>query len=330
MSLLLTATLSPAAMHVPDGFLAAAVLVPAWLIAVAAIALALHKTQQSLDERQVPLMGILAAFIFAAQMINFPVAGGTSGHLVGAALAAILVGPWSAVLILTTVVGVQALVFQDGGLLALGANLLNMAVIAPLVGYGIYQAVRSIAGSWKRGPAAAGFAGAWAATVTAAVAASLELALSGTAPLPVVLPAMFAVHVLIGAGEGLITVGALAFVATSRRTGFSSAVKPERYWALAGPLVALAVILLVPLASRFPDGLQRVALDQGFAGREVVLQRAPLAHYAVPALDSSPLVSSIVAGMAGVILVCLVVYVLTYVYRRLRPATLAGDHAGRP
>ena len=122
-------------MHIPDGFLSAPVAVATGVVAVAAIAVAVKVTNKKMGEKQVPMMGVLAAFIFAAQMLNFPVAGGTSGHFVGAALAAILLGPWATVLILSSVLVVQCLIFQDGGLLALGANITNMGVIAAFSGY---------------------------------------------------------------------------------------------------------------------------------------------------------------------------------------------------
>ena len=125
---------APKPMHIPDGFLSVPVAVVMWLISIVVIAVALKRVSSDLDERQVPLMGVLAACIFAGQMLNFAVAGGTSGHLLGAALAAILLGPWAAVLVLTTVVGVQALIFQDGGLLALGANIFNMAMVGRVRG----------------------------------------------------------------------------------------------------------------------------------------------------------------------------------------------------
>jgi cobalt/nickel transport system permease protein len=132
-------------MHVPDGFLSTFVAIILWLISAAAIAYALRWVGKDLGERQVPLMGVLAAAIFAGQMLNFSVIGGTSGHLLGAALATILLGPWSAVIILTSVVSIQALIFQDGGLLALGANLFNMAVVGVTVSYFVYTSVQKLA-----------------------------------------------------------------------------------------------------------------------------------------------------------------------------------------
>src|SRR5512143_4294192 len=132
---------SPAPMHIPDGFLSLLVSAFCWLITVALDGIAISRTNKSLGERQVPLMGVMAAFIFAAQMINFPVAGGTSGHLLGGALAAIMLGPWPAMLVMTAVVAVQGLLFQDGGLLAMGANILNMGLLTAAIGYGLYRSV---------------------------------------------------------------------------------------------------------------------------------------------------------------------------------------------
>jgi cobalt/nickel transport system permease protein len=163
----------------------------------------------------VPLMGVMAAFIFAGQMLNFPVMGGTSGHLIGGALAAILLGPWAAILVVSAVVGVQALVFQDGGLVVLGVNILNMSVISCMAGYGVFKLTGSV-GTSTSTLLIRGFVAALVSVELAAVATALQLALSGTSPLAVALPAMVGVHALIGIGEGLITVGALAFIRASR------------------------------------------------------------------------------------------------------------------
>jgi cobalt/nickel transport system permease protein len=205
------------AMHIPDGFVSAPVAGVAFALSGVAIAVAVRMTNRNLAERTVPLMGVMAAFIFAAQMMNFPVAGGTSGHLLGGALAAILLGPWAAVIVMATVVGVQALIFQDGGLAALGANVFNMGVVAVFVGYGLYWAFARFAhvAPWVRmaGP----FAAAWVSVQLAALATTFELALSDTSPLNVALPAMMGVHALIGIGEGLITTAAVAFLWTARR-----------------------------------------------------------------------------------------------------------------
>ncbi|HSJ54949.1 MAG TPA: energy-coupling factor ABC transporter permease, partial [Anaerolineae bacterium] len=175
-----------------------------------------RRVNKELTERQVPLMGVTAAFIFAAQMLNFTVAGGTSGHLLGGALAAILLGPWAGMLVLTSVLAVQALLFQDGGLLALGANILNMAIVGVLVGWLAYSAVRRLLGDRPVASLAGGFVAAWLSVLVASLLAAAELAVSGMSPWGLVVPAMGSVHMLIGLGEGLITVGVLAFLRAAR------------------------------------------------------------------------------------------------------------------
>jgi cobalt/nickel transport system permease protein len=206
----------PWPLHAPDGFFSIPVAIVGYIISIAVIAYALRKTDKQLNERLVPLMGVMAAFIFAAQMINFPVAGGTSGHLVGGALASILLGPWPAVLVMTAVVALQALLFQDGGLVVLGVNLLNMAVLSCLVGYGLYRGLSPF-GASPSGMLVRAFIAAWASVMVAAISAAIQLALSGTVPIEVALPAMAGVHALIGIGEGLITIGALTFIRAARR-----------------------------------------------------------------------------------------------------------------
>jgi len=204
--IVLSSLLAPAAMHIPDGFLSVPVMAVCWVLTAVFVGLALRRTAGTLGERQIPLMGVLAATIFAAQMLNFPVAGGTSGHLIGGALAAILLGPWAAVLVMTSVVTLQALVFLDGGLLALGANVLFMGALSPWVAYAVYRLLLRVHRTL------AVFVAAWVSVVAAATGVSLALWLSGTVSLPVVLRAMVAVHVLIGIGEGLITLGVLTFL----------------------------------------------------------------------------------------------------------------------
>jgi cobalt/nickel transport system permease protein len=209
--------LLPKLMHIPDGFLSLIVAGVSWVISIIALAYAVMRTNRQLGEKQVPLMGVMAAFIFAAQMLNFPVAGGTSGHLIGGALASILLGPWAGMLIMTSVVTIQALIFQDGGLIALGANILNMAVISCLVGYYAYVGMHRVVGERSRANLASAFVASWCSVFLAAIATALQLAISGASPLQIALPAMAGVHALIGIGEGLITVAALAFITATRR-----------------------------------------------------------------------------------------------------------------
>jgi cobalt/nickel transport system permease protein len=161
-------------MHIPDGFLSAAVSLFLWGISALVIAYALRRVNRDLGERQVPMMGVLAAAIFAGQMLNFAVAGGTSG-LMGAALATILLGPWAAVLVMTTVVGVQALIFQDGGLLALGANIFNMAIVGVAVSYFVFQTFTRLAGGKRVSIFVGGFLAAWASIFIASLAVGCSL-----------------------------------------------------------------------------------------------------------------------------------------------------------
>lgn len=309
---------APAAMHIPDGFLSLGVVLVCWVLAAAGVGLALWRSRQAFRERQVSMMGVLAACIFAAQMLNFTVAGGTSGHLIGAALAAILLGPWAGILIMTTVVAIQALLFQDGGLLVMGANITNMAIVATLVAYGVYRGVRLLAGEGRGSLLAGGFLGAWASVVVAATACAVELGFSGTSPIGVALPAMAGIHVLIGIGEGLITLGALALVVGARpdlleagRAGASGGLR----WALLGLSVALVLALLSPLASPHPDGLERVAEDLGFieAARQAPYQVIP--DYTFPGI-SNPALATIAAGVAGTLVVFGVAVGLAALYRR--------------
>jgi cobalt/nickel transport system permease protein len=205
------------ALHAADRFLSVPIALAMWIISAVVIAIAVRNTNRSLDEKAVPLMGVMAAFIFAAQMFNFQVAGGTSGHLLGGVLAAVLLGPWVATLVMACVIAVQALVFSDGGLVVMGANIFNMGVIGTLGGFTLYLALTKVLGGEERARLPAAAIAAWVSVVAAAVAMSLELAVSGTSPLELVLPAMVGVHLFIGIGEALITVAALAFIAGTRR-----------------------------------------------------------------------------------------------------------------
>jgi cobalt/nickel transport system permease protein len=292
-------------MHIPDGFLSTTVSILLWLVSALVIALALKQVGKDLGERQVPLMGVLAAAIFAGQMLNFAVAGGTSGHLMGAALATILLGPWAAVLVLTTVVAVQALIFQDGGLVVLGANIFNMAIVGVAVAYMAYRTIRLLSGERRWGLYVAGFLAAWLSVEISALAVALELSLSGTSPASLAIPAMAGVHALIGVGEGLITVGALAFIASARpdliKAGSNPQASSRLVW-LAGLAIALALAVASPLASAHPDGLERVARQQGFleAARGPLYRVLP--DYIVPGLSNTTL-STILAGILGTLIV---------------------------
>jgi cobalt/nickel transport system permease protein len=200
------------ALHIPDGFLSAPVSILGWVATIAVVGYAAKRAEQTMSDRAVPLMGVMAAFIFATQMMNFPVAGGTSGHLLGGALAAILLGPWAAVIVMAAVVGLQALLFQDGGLVVMGANIFNMGIVTIAVGYGTFRLLAPIARGGGAGFVVAAAVAAWLSVEVSAIVTALQLAASGTSPLSVALPAMAGVHLLIGIGEGAITAAALSFI----------------------------------------------------------------------------------------------------------------------
>jgi len=296
---------SPAPMHIPDGFLSTLMAVILWVVSAISVAYALRRVGKDLGERQVPLMGVLAAAIFAGQMLNFSVTGGTSGHLLGAAIATILLGPWAAVIVLTSVVSIQALLFQDGGLLALGANLFNMAVIGVTVSYFVYTSLQKLARGKSWGVFVGGFAAAWFSIVIASLACALELALSGTSPANIAVPAMGGIHMLIGIGEGLITIGALAFLYAARRDLFRSGEAAPKggaaVWTF-GLGIATLLAVLSPLASAHPDGLEWVAEQKGF----LETARAPLykiiPDYVFPGISNTAL-ATIIAGIVGTLIV---------------------------
>jgi cobalt/nickel transport system permease protein len=203
-------------MHIPDGFLSNEVAIACAVPAVAAVGYGLRRAEVDLDDRRVPLLGVTAAFVFAAQMLNFPVAGGTSGHFLGAALAAVLLGPWLAGLVLAVVLGVQAFVFADGGITALGANVLNMGVLGGVVVGGLMLAARRALPTTRGALLGVAAGGAWLAVMVGAAGCAIQLAASGTVPLGTVLPAMLGVHAVIAAGEAVITVAAVGAVLATR------------------------------------------------------------------------------------------------------------------
>lgn len=298
--------LSPNPLHIPDGFLSTAVSLTGWALAIVAVGMALRQTRGQLGEKRIPLMGVLAAFIFAAQAINFPVAGGTSGHLLGGTLAAIVMGPWAAVLIMASVIGVQALAFQDGGLLALGFNIINMGVLTAFAGHLVYRAARAVVGEGRRSVLGAGALGAWLSVMLGSAATAVELAVSGASPLRIALPAMAGVHALIGIGEALITVGALAFLYATRRDllniGETAPGKAGAHWAVVGLGLALGLAALSPLASGDPDGLNRVATDLDLDRRALDPLYRVFSGYTVPIVGNETL-SKVLAVALGTLIV---------------------------
>lgn len=205
-------------MHIPDGFIDLPTSAVVGLLAVSGTAIALKKAKNELDDRTAPMAGLTAVFIFAVQMLNFPVAAGTSGHLLGGALATVLVGPYAASLALTVVLGIQALLFADGGLSALGLNIFNMSIVGVATSYLVFIIAKKILPKVRGSiPLAAGIA-AFISVPVAATGFAIQYAIggTGTAPASTVFAAMFSTHVLIGIGEALITVLTVTAIMATR------------------------------------------------------------------------------------------------------------------
>ncbi|MGB3760174.1 MAG: energy-coupling factor ABC transporter permease [Rivularia sp. (in: cyanobacteria)] len=288
-------------MHIPDGFVSVPVAAATTIASVAGLGVALGRSKDAFGVRRAPVLGLTTAFIFAAQMINFPVAGGTSGHLLGGALAAIVLGsPWAGALCIATVLIIQAVLFADGGITALGANIFNMAFIGVWVGYALTQTMHRLLGGLKsRLPLAAGIAAA-VSVVVAAIAAAIELAISGTANLAVVLPAMAGVHILIGVGEGLITGGVLTYLIKARPDLLPGNDEEQiRSWVV--PVVSILLIagLLSLFASAWPDGLEKVAEDAGFINLAEQVRISVPTPFADYTFNQNEGIGTSIAGIIG-------------------------------
>lgn len=320
-------------MHLPNEFLNGPVCTATTVVSTAAVAWSAYKLRTS--ESRVPVLSLaaIAGGIFAAQMLNYPVLHGTSGHLIGGTLAAILAGPWAAVILMAIVLSTQALFFADGGLLALGANVFNMAVIAPLGGWLCYQLILGKrlqpAGAKENTtlyPVPAAFA-AWVSVQLAAVACSAEIILSGVAPAGEVLSNMLAVHALIGWGEALAT-GVVVYLVARASSPAGAA-----NWALTSrgalAMIAGAVVMagvLSPLASSLPDGLEDVAAKLSFhvAHWPAISIPALAADYQLPGLANAALATGL-AGVLGVFLTLAAAGLVTRVVRmgKVAPIPLA-------
>ncbi|WP_030717081.1 energy-coupling factor ABC transporter permease [Streptomyces sp. NRRL S-237] len=318
-------------MHVPDGFINAPVSVAAGVVAAAAVAVSLRGARRELDERTAPLAGLVAAFIFAVQMLNFPVAAGTSGHLLGGALAAILVGPYTGVLCVSVVLLMQGILFADGGLTALGVNVTVMGVVTVVVAYAIFRGLLRILPSTRRSVTVAAFTGALLSVPAAAAAFTAVYAVGGTTDVPIgkVITAMVGVHVLIGIGEAAITAATVGAVIAVRpdlvhgARGMTTRLKlrvdgalvdapaaaaapapagagsTRKVW-VTGLVTALVLAGFVSFyASADPDGLEKVAADKGIDEKveEHAAANSPLADYGVKDVDDARLSG----GLAGVI-----------------------------
>ena len=313
----------------PDGFINAPTSAVTGVAAAGAIAVSVRGARRELDERTAPLAGLVAAFIFAVQMLNFPVAAGTSGHLLGGALAAILVGPYTAVLCVSVVLLMQGILFADGGLTALGVNITDMAIVTTVVGYAVFRGLVKVLPRTRRSVTVASFAAALLSVPAAAVMFTFLYAIGGTTDIAIgkVATAMIGVHVLIGIGEAAITaltVGAVIAVrpdlvygarglqqrlklrvngelvdAPTTAAPVAARASRRKLW-LTGLVTSLVLAGFVSFyASASPDGLEKVAHDQGIdkkAGRHASSD-SPLAGYGVKDVGDARLSG----GLAGVI-----------------------------
>ena len=311
------------ALHAPDGFLEPGTAIVTGIISIVVIGLALRQSRQQLRDKAIPLAGITAAFIFAAQMFNFPVAAGTTGHLLGGALAAILLGPSVGAIIVTVVVVVQALAFADGGLTALGYNVLNMAIVPAYGGYAVFKLLRRVFPATTGGVVGATGIAAWASVVMAAVAFSIEWLFGASAPVAfdTVFGAMVGVHSLIGIGEGVISALAVGAVLASRpdlvygaqdldRAQLEESKVGMRAFVIGGLAVAMVFAVVVSqFAVDNPDGLEKVAEDTGFidSAEEHSLADSLFSDYATEGITNETL-SLAVAGIVGTLVAGLVVY----------------------
>ncbi|MFB4423806.1 energy-coupling factor ABC transporter permease [Streptomyces sp. QL37] len=343
-------------MHVPDGFINAPVSAVAGVVAAGAVAVGLRGARRELDERTAPLAGLVAAFIFAVQMLNFPVAAGTSGHLLGGALAAILVGPYTGLLCIAVVLLMQGILFADGGLTALGVNITVMGVVTTVVAYALFRGLTRVLPRTRRSTTVAAFVAALVSVPAAAVAFTLIYAIGGTTDVPIgkVLTAMVGVHVLIGIGEAAITaltVGAVIAVRPDLVHGARGLAAPLKLrvdgelvdapasspapaaarstrgvWAagLAAAVVLAGVVSFYASAS--PDGLEKVAADKGIDEKvqEHDAAGSPLADYGIEDISNA----RVSGGLAGVIGVGVTVAVGSGVFwavRRRRAPEATGS-----
>jgi len=301
--------------HIPDGFLSTPVWASLDAAAVPAIGYMARRAQRDFDGAKIPMLGVMGAFVFAAQMINFPVGVGTTAHLLGGALLACTLGPAAAVVTMASILAIQALVFQDGGILALGPNMINMAFAGVLAGYLPYMLWGG--GRWRRAAIFAG--GALSAMVSAALALS-ELLLSGVRMTLSVLLTALALFLVAALMEGAITV---AVIGALERIQPNFIRRPQQGRPFAAGAVALGALLLatvgVLVASAAPDGIQRLGIQTGIAARAQSLISTPFAGYQAAFLQTA-WERKVVGGLAGLVLVTCACLIFSRVAARKRSA----------
>jgi cobalt/nickel transport system permease protein len=281
-------------MHIPDGFLSTPVWATLDAFSAPGVVFMARKAQRELDHSKIPLLGVMGAFVFAAQMINFPVGIGTSGHLVGAALLAFTLGPAAASVVMTAILAIQALVFQDGGILALGANICNMGILGVLAGYLPFHLWG--AGRFRK---ASIFLGGMLSVMAAATMAVSELLSSGVPMRGSVLAVSFALFVVSAVIEGAITLAVFQGIEALNPQWVKRPTASPKL--TLGTVAAVAVFLAVVgvlFASNAPDGLQRLGQSLGISSQARTLISTPLADYQMAVFQSSWLRRAS-AGLAG-------------------------------
>lgn len=296
--------------------------------AIGFIAYGTYWIKKYFDQKKIVLMAVLGALVFALQMLNFPVAGGTSGHFAGGALAGIILGPIPAMIVIAAVLLVQSLLFSDGGVLALGANITNMAIIAPFVGYGIFMIFNRIKTTKTMRIAGASVA-AWTACVLAACAAGLEVWASGHAAFNIIMPTMAGWHALIGIGEGLITGGIIAYLLSVRPALIEAIKAPDKNdnttkQPIKPVIITLSILAIIAacgsfLASSSPDGLEFVYFNskvgKPFIEKSLLGHGSIFAGYGVRGL-SNEVVASALAGIVGLAVTGLLLWILFAKHRK--------------
>lgn len=289
-------------MHIPDGYLSTRVWIATDLLAVPAVAVLARRAQAKFDHHRIPLMGVMGAFVFAAQMINFPAGNGTSSHLVGAALLGCLLGPAAAAIVMTAILATQALLFQDGGLLALGANVFNMAIVGVFAGYLPFAALR--------GSRAGLFLAGFCSLLSAAVLALSELLISGVSMPPTMLSLSFAWFLVSAVIEGALTMAVAVALERIQPGCLRKPTTGGRAWVFAGGAAALLGSAGWMIASDRPDGLQSLALKTGISGNATSIITSPLGAYQA-SFVSNPWLAKSVAGVAGLVVIYVVCVALS-------------------
>lgn len=306
-------------MHIPDGFLSTPVWATMDAVAAPSIAYIARRAQREFDHHRIPLMGVMGAFIFAAQMINFPVGSGTSGHLVGGALLSYTLGPAAASIVMTAILATQALVFQDGGVLALGTNIFNMAIAGVLAGYLPYVLMR--------GRKSGIFLGGMSSLLVSAALALTELLISGVRMAPAVLAISIGLFVVSAVLEGAITVAVMDALERIQPNFVRRPADSTARWSRVGVALAGASLALagagVFVASEKPDGIEQLGLQTGLSSRLTTLFASPLAEYKLQ-MTSSPFLAKSIAGIIGLVIIYVVCLAVSRALVAARPVGRQG------